>query len=102
MTLDIISDKAYINGEDLQLSQKEFSVLLLLVKNEGQILSVENIYGNVWGQPMANDKNAVQRAVSRLRKKIEANSDYVIRSEYSRGYVFEKDLKPNMDNLNSI
>ena len=88
LMLDIMANQAFIDGNDLLLSQKEFAVLLFLIKNEGQTKSAEIIYENAWGQPMGNDKNAVQVAVSRLRKKIEP-AGYSIRSAYGKGYVFE-------------
>ena len=92
LTLDIIAYKAYLEGKDLSLSKKEFSVLLLLVNKENQALSTDIIYQSVWGQQMINDRNAVQRTVSRLRKKLDENTFFVIRSVYGKGYMFEKKI----------
>ena len=88
--LDVIAIQAFIDGKDLQLQPKEFAVLLLLVNNEGKLMSAEDIYENVWGQPMGNDKNALHKAMSGLRKKIDSDSGYVIHSEYMKGYIFER------------
>ena len=87
LTLDTIARRASINGEDLLLQQMEFALLLFLIRNEGQPTSTESIYEKVWGRPMAGDKNAVQMAVSRLRKKIEP-AGFIIQSLYGKGYVF--------------
>jgi len=89
LTLDLISHRALINGEDLILTKKEFAVLRLLAQNEGKPMSAEAIYEKIWGQPMAGDKNALQVSITRLRKKIEP-AGYVIASAHGQGYVFER------------
>lgn len=48
LTLDIVALRAFLDGEDMLLSAREFSVLLLLLKNEGKILPVEEIYQGAW------------------------------------------------------
>jgi len=75
--LDVMSGQAFINDHDLLLSQKEFALLLLLIQNEGKIISAEYIYKKVWGQNLAGDKNAVQVAVSRLRIKLEPSGLFI-------------------------
>ena len=72
---------------DLMLQPKEFALLLLLMQNEGKVMSAEELYGAAWNAPMAGDKSAVQMTVSRLRKKIEPTG-YSIQSLYGKGYVF--------------
>lgn len=88
LVLDIIATQAFIEGEDLNLQTKEFLLLLLLVQNEGNVITTEDLYSKIWGRPMAGDKTAVQKAASRLRKKLDA-AGYTVRSVYSKGYVFE-------------
>ena len=89
LTLDILALQGLVDGKDLNLTQKEFAVLLLFVQNEGKTLSTENVYERVWGTTMAGDNQAVQTAVSRLRKKLET-AGYEIRAVRGQGYVFEK------------
>ncbi|MDR0434977.1 MAG: response regulator transcription factor [Gracilibacteraceae bacterium] len=69
--LDIVSGQAFVDGKDLKLSQKEFSILLLFVRHEGETINAETIYAKVWGAPMAGDRNAVQVTLARLKKKLE-------------------------------
>jgi len=88
-TLYIVAAQAFVNGEDLLLTQKEFAVLLLLAQNEGKILSAEYIYEKVWGYAALSDKNAIQMTISRLRSKIE-KTDYTIATYRRKGYAFEK------------
>ena len=89
LALDMAVAKAFVNEEDLQLSQKEFGLLLLLVQNEGRVMRAEDLYRAVWGLPMNDDSNAVKNAVYRLRKKIKLGG-YGIATEYGEGYRFEK------------
>lgn len=89
LKLDVVSGQAFCGDEDLLLTKKEFAVLLLLVQNEGKIVSAEYLYEKAWNQPMSGDKNAVQTAVSKLRKKIEP-SGYEITTERGQGYKYQK------------
>ena len=81
--------QATLSGEDLLLAQKEYSLLLLFMQNEGKTMSAEYIYEKVWAQPMIGDKNSVQSAVSKLRKKI-ALSGYDITIQRGQGYIFKQ------------
>ena|GEM_PF-872456 len=89
LIIDLVSDRVFANGNDLLLSQKEFSILCLLAQNEGKLLGAEYVYEKVWGQPMGNSKNAIQMAISRLRNKI-APSDYSIYTIHGKGYIYKK------------
>lgn len=76
----------------IPLSTKEYEVLEFLVKNAGEILSPEKIYQAVW-KVQFGDLTAVAVYIQRLRKKIEKDSssnDY-IKTEFSKGYIFNKD-----------
>lgn len=89
ITLDIMANQAYINGESMELSVKEFSLLHFFVKNEGKILTKEALYEAIWKQELCGDDRAVRIAVSRLRKKLEtSNCEYDILGARSEGYVF--------------
>jgi len=88
LTLDIMATQAFIGGEDLALTPKEFSLLLLLVQNEGDILSAEYVYETVWKAPLIGDKNSMQAIISKLRTKIDPTS-YYIDSVRGHGYVFK-------------
>jgi DNA-binding response OmpR family regulator len=88
LTLDISSNQAYISGEILDLSKTEIKLLALFMKNEGETITFETIYQNIWNRPMGDDKNAIQAAVKRLRHKIEP-AGYDIYAVRGKGYVFE-------------
>ena len=90
LKLDSVAQQAYLSGEDLLLSPKEFAILHLLVANENRTMSAAMIYERIWGQHMNNDDSAVKNAVSRLRKKI-SGSGYSITTERGEGYCLRSD-----------
>jgi DNA-binding response OmpR family regulator len=62
----------------------------LFLQNEGTIMSDEYLYEKVWKQTMGRDSQALNIAVSRLRKKL-SGSGYSIAAEYGEGYQFERE-----------
>jgi len=90
LILKLDERKAYIDGSDALLTQKEFAVLLLLVQNENKELTNEQIYENVWGSKMNNDPHPIRLHISRLKKKLDEENakDFSIFTEYGKGYTF--------------
>lgn len=88
LTLDVMAIQAFDNDESLGLTPTEFSLLLLLVKNEGHHVNSDFIYETIWNSPFISDKNALQTAISKLRRKIEPTG-YTISVLRGQGYLFE-------------
>ena len=86
LTLNVLSQKAYLAGEKIELSQKEFSLLLLLVRNEGKMLTKEYIYEKVWAEPLVDDGGALYSQMKRLKKKLERYEIFEFRSFRNEGY----------------
>lgn len=70
LTLNAITRRTKISGEDILLTPKEFAILLCLVQTPGDEVQSEELYRAAWGKPMAENANAVRVNVSRLRDKI--------------------------------
>ena len=89
--LDLLSRQAYLNGEDMCLSGKEFSLLLLFITNEEKSMSAEEISERVWGCPSIEGigLGAVKTAVSRLRMKLD-DSEFMIIARRGIGYSLIK------------
>ena len=77
-------------SEKIPLSNKEYKVLEYLTKHEGEQLSPEKFYKDVWGNEYG-DITAVAVYIQRLRKKIEANpaDPHFIKTVFGMGYIFE-------------
>ena len=82
-----------INGE-YELPPKEFDLLLFLAKNQGKILTKQQIYEKVWGEEYVYDDSNIMAIISRLRKKIEENpgSPKYIQTVKGIGYRFRKEV----------
>lgn len=61
------------NGENIELTAKEFEILKLLMKNPKKVYTKEQMYSLVWNDAYMGDENAVNVHISRLRNKIEDN-----------------------------
>lgn len=82
-----------INGK-FELPPKEFDLLLFCAKYQGKILTKQNIYEAVWGEPYIYDDSNIMAIISRLRKKIEkdpGNPKY-IQTVKGIGYRFNKEV----------
>ena len=89
LKLDIMTSKAFLRGVNLQLTQKDFTLMLVFTQNEGKVISNEYLYEKVWSGTFNADPVALRKAVSRLRKKL-GESDYNISAIRGEGYLFEK------------
>ena len=61
----------YKGEEEISLSSKENSLMLLFMKHPGQVFTKDMIYEHVWGTSVAVDDNAIMVYINRLRGKIE-------------------------------
>ena len=83
--------KVYRNRKEILLNRHEFDTLVYLARHPGWVRSKEQIYEAVWTEKVADYENAVMWCVSRLRKKLEPDSDRLqyIRTVRGVGYKFE-------------
>ena len=91
LTLDIIAGRAFIDGVDLLLTQKQFSLLLIFAQHEDEVLSAEELFEDVWNQTMLDYDKTLRRRVSELRGKLDkGNFSHTVTAVYGKGYRFEK------------
>ena len=90
LTLDLMRQRAYINGQNLFLTQTEFSLLALLSSHPGKIWSIENLYRELWTSNGTVNTTLVQMPLSRMRNKIkEAFPQHeFIETVWGKGYQF--------------
>ena len=79
-----------IDGEKIQLSPKEYDLLVYLVKNAGIALTREQILQTVWGYDFFGDDRTLDTHIKLLRKNLGDYSKYVVTLR-GVGYRFEKD-----------
>lgn len=73
-TYETATMRFYKNGEELNLSAKERTLLLLFIQHPQQVFTKDMIYEQVWSNLVAVDDNAIMVYVNRLRSKIETDA----------------------------
>jgi len=72
LEIDIARHRAFLRGTALELSPKEFDLLVFLAKNKGFVFSREQLLDKVWGYDYAGDTRTVDVHIRWLRQKIES------------------------------
>lgn len=62
-----------VDGEAVKLTPIEYNILLLLVKNQGKVFSINQIYENIWNEDAIGADNTVAVHIRHIREKIEIN-----------------------------
>lgn len=71
--LNRITRSAYKNDIPIEMTAKEFELLLLLAENRGKALSKEYIFNSIWGSDSFSEPQTLTVHIKRLRQKIEAD-----------------------------
>lgn len=62
-----------VDGENVKLTPIEYNILLLLMKNQGKVFSINQIYENIWNEDAIGADNTVAVHIRHIREKIEIN-----------------------------
>lgn len=83
--------QAFVGGESIGLTRREFELLALLVGRQGNVLERETIYQQVWGYAMAHGDRSVDVFVRKLRHKLASHSPSFryIHTHFGIGYRFD-------------
>lgn len=73
LQMDLDKRLVYLDGEELHLTPMEYSLLCLLFKNMGKVLTSGNIIQEIWGPGHGSDTQALRALMAGLRRKIEKN-----------------------------
>ena len=92
LELDTESRRLQIKGVEINLTSKEFDMLLLLVNNEGKVYSRDNLLHAIWGTDYPGDARTVDVHIRRLREKIEPNPSEprYVHTKWGVGYYYQK------------
>jgi two-component system copper resistance phosphate regulon response regulator CusR len=93
LEIDLLQHKVLRAGKRIDLTPKEFSLLALLARNSGEIVSRSHIADQVWGMSFESETNVVDVHIGRLRNKIDLPfSKKLIHTIRGMGYVLRCDL----------
>jgi len=92
LTINISTHQVTIEGQEVQLTPREFAILKLLAVNQGIVISMEKIYQEVWNEPFMESKNTVMVHIRRIREKIEKDTQNpkYIKTVWGIGYKMER------------
>lgn len=90
MRLDTEGRRTYIGDREINLTAKEFDIMLLLLQNPNKIYSREKLLTLIWGADYPGDVRTVDVHIRRLREKVESNpSDPMyVHTKWGVGYYF--------------
>lgn len=76
ISLDTIKKVVFVNGRNVPLTKKEFSLLEYFLLNPSKVISQEELMEHVWNMEADSFSNAVRVHIASLRKKLKAELDY--------------------------
>lgn len=81
-----------VDGESVRMTPIEYNILLLLVKNQGKVFSIDQIYENIWNEDAIGADNTVAVHIRHIREKIEINprEPRYLKVVWGVGYKIEK------------
>jgi two-component system copper resistance phosphate regulon response regulator CusR len=91
LELDLLRRRAMRSGTKIDLTAKEFSLLELLMRRKGEVLSRSLIASQVWDMNFDSDTNVIEVAMRRLRNKVDDSFPVkLIKTVRGMGYVLEE------------
>ena len=92
LSIDIQGRGLKVLGNDVNLTSKEFDMLLLLVNNPGKVYSRDTLLTTIWGDDYPGDERTVDVHIRRLREKIEPNpkEPRYIHTKWGLGYFYKE------------
>ena len=88
VTINAVARTVKKNGQDVNLTPKEFDLLILLVQNKNFALYRETIFEKVWGEELKFETRTLDLHIQRLRKKLDWKDK--IKTVFRIGYMFEE------------
>lgn len=90
LVLDEEGHHVYLKGQEMEMTQKEFELLRVFLKNAGRVFTRQGLLDQVWGMDYFGDERIVDTHIKNLRKKLGADYIQTVRGV---GYRIEKNKK---------
>lgn len=91
LEINVDSHRVLVNGKEIQLTSKEYGILVFLASNPNIVFTKEQIFDRVWGDESFGDTATVPVHIQKIRKKIEKDSSNpeFIETLWGTGYRFK-------------
>jgi len=96
LSVDFASNEVMVDGKPVRLTSTERKLLYYLVRNEGRLLTHENLLTKVWGETFIDARDLLRVHIQHLRQKLgnSAESPTIIVTEHGIGYKFVRPANP--------
>ena len=91
-TINTENRRLFILDQEINVTSKEFDMLLLLVTNPGKVYSRDELLRAIWGEDYPGDARTVDVHIRRLREKIEPNASEpkYVHTKWGVGYYYQQ------------
>ena len=86
LKINLDSRRVFANSEEIKLTNKEYHLLLYLIRNKNIVLSRDKLLENIWGYDFVGESRTVDVHIKQLRKKIGDSYGNLIETVWSVGY----------------
>ncbi len=93
LKLDLSNHRAYLGEREVELTPTEFSIMELLIRHDGQVVTRKMLCEHVWGFEWDGPTNVIEVHVTRLRKKLDRDGNSRINTIRGRGYAINSDSR---------
>ena len=92
LELDDDRKEVTVDGQPVKLTPIEYNILLLLMRNQGKVFSIHQIYESIWNEEAYGAENTVAVHIRHIREKIEINpkEPHYLKVVWGIGYKMEK------------
>lgn len=90
LTINIASHEAYLSGDKIDLTLKEFEILRMLCRSPGRVYSRTRLIDELWDMDYEGDTRTIDSHIARIRTKLGDWGAKNIRTVYGTGYKIEK------------
>jgi len=88
LRVDLASQRVERNGKRLELTAKEYALLIFFLRHPGEVLSRTRIYEHVWDERYDGLSNTLEVHMVELRRKLETRGPRLFHTLRHRGYLF--------------
>ncbi len=89
LSIDFVNQKVSVDNKAVKLTQIEYKLLVLLVKNKDKVVSYDRILDEIWDKDLWTDTDNVRIYIRRLRKKLNDIPPSMILNQHGTGYIFK-------------
>jgi two-component system copper resistance phosphate regulon response regulator CusR len=88
VSVDLATQRAERAGHKIDLTARELSLLVFLIRNSGKVMVRKEIYEHVWDDTYDGVSNTLEVHVMELRRKLEAHGSRLIQTVRGQGYIY--------------